>query len=372
MPTENRLRTEILMHWERILVLEPEWNSLLRESRADIFFLSWEWVHAWYSVAGRSVQPFVVTVRDANGFLAGLAPFYFHGHKFLHCLPYRMLRIMADRETGAECLDWIVRADVENDVYRSILSALEKASPHWDCIWMPYVPGWTGATDRMLCACAEQRFFTNTRPIEFGFVNLPTDAEAFYKELSKNMRSQLKRQKNAMIQSRNFEIRSCRSADEIETYIDALFDLHHRRRSVLGDEGVFRRKPREAEFYRTFLPKAQKNGWLRVYGLFVEGTMKAVQLGYVYNGAYYQIQEGFDPGFRSGIGNVLRLHAIEACIAEGLTGYDFLAEMSVHKKRWSATPRFGSDVFIGKRNVKNALLFKSGIWPTGKYLRPSS
>jgi CelD/BcsL family acetyltransferase involved in cellulose biosynthesis len=223
----------------------------------------------------------------------------------------------------------------------------------------------------MLCACAEQHFCANSRPVEFGFLNLPANAEAFYQNLSKNRRSQLQRQKKAVFQSGKVEMRSCRSSDELETYIDALFDLHHWRRNALGDEGVFRRKPREAEFYRVFLPKAQKKGWLRIYGLFSEGALKAVQLGYVYNGAYYQIQEGFDPDFQSGAGNVLRLYAIEACIAERLTGYDFLAEMTVHKKRWSATPRFGSDIFIGKRSVKNALLFKSGIWPSGRYLRPT-
>lgn len=368
---EKGFTAEILQDWDRILSLEREWNPLLRQSRSDIVFLTWEWMHAWYSVVGDSVAPFVLVVRDPAGTLAGLAPFYIAEYRLLHGLRYRVLRMMADDPTGAECIDWIVRADRETEVYRCIAAVLAGAGSRWDCLWMPYVAEWTGAADRLSAACSEQAFFCNSRQVEFGFLELPSDVETFLGGLSGNRRSELRRQRNALLKNGRTDIRRCRSDGELEPFLDALFDLHHQRWQVRGDEGTFRRRPAEALFYRRFLPVAQEKGWLRMYGLFFGGALKAVQLGYAYNGIYYQIQEGFDPEFTPGAGNVLRAAVIEDCISTKLSGYDFLGEMTEHKKRWAAASRFGCHLFIGNRKIKNAVLFHSGIWPTGRYLKPS-
>jgi len=88
-----------------------------------------------------------------------------------------------------------------------------------------------------------------------------------------------------------------------------------------------------------------------------QGEFKAVQLGYVYRNAFHQMQEGFDPEYVRGAGNVLRAKVIEECIAEGIGVYDFLGEMTEHKRRWRAKERMGHDLFIGNRNLRNRLLF---------------
>lgn len=367
---ECKFKAEVIENWESFLCLENEWNPLLRESRANIIFLTWEWVHAWYSVVGKSASPFVIVVRDPVGTLVGLAPLYFTEYRFLHTLPYRVLRIVADYATGAECLNWIARADVELEVYRSIAVALSDASERWDCIWMPYIPGWTGAVERILSACVKQRFLCNSRTRQFGHVELPADAMTFFNSLSRNRRSEIRRQQKAVYNSGKIEIRLCHSDDEIEQFIDALMDLHYRRWKSRGEVGTFKRKPTQVTFYRHFLPIAHKRGWLRMYGLFFEKTMKAVQFGYVYNNVFYQIQEGFDTEFSHGVGNVLRAEIISDCISKGIKRYDFLGEMSEHKRRWSAIPREGSDIFCGSRKIKNYILFNVKIWPTGKYFKP--
>jgi hypothetical protein len=50
--------------------------------------------------------------------------------------------------------------------------------------------------------------------------------------------------------------------------------------------------------------------------------------------------------------------------------YDFMGEMSAHKRRWSVDIRLGRHIFIGNRNVKNRILFANEVWPTGRFLRP--
>jgi CelD/BcsL family acetyltransferase involved in cellulose biosynthesis len=364
-------KTGIIEDWQTFSELESEWNSLLHKSNADIIFLTWEWMQSWFSVSGASVKPFVVVVRNPQHELVGLAPFYFSEYRFFHSVRYRVLRPLADYATGAECLDWIVRGEEESRIYPLIAETLAAASGKWDCIWIPYAPDWTGASGRISSACHERGFYCHTRPAEFGYSILPENFESFFQSLSRNRRSELRRQQKAVIREGQAVITRCRTKEELNRYLDALFDLHHRRWKNRGEEGSFKRKPAEAAFYRKFLPVALQNGWLWLYGLASNGEFKAVQVGYVYGGVFYQLQEGFDPDYINGAGNVLRAKIIEDCIAGGVKCYDFLGEMSEHKRRWSADKRLGRHMFIGNRNVRSRILFAKEIWPTGRYLRPS-
>jgi CelD/BcsL family acetyltransferase involved in cellulose biosynthesis len=367
----DAFKTEIVEDWNAFLALESEWNALLGASKSDIVFLTWEWVRSWLSVAGTSVRPIAVVVRNSQGELAGVAPFYISEYRLIRSIRYRVLRPMADYATGAECLDWIVRSGEENQVCRLIMRSLAAVSGKWDCIWMPYVPDWTGASTRITNACREQGFFCRTRVAEFGYSVLPSSFDGFLKGLSRNRRSELRRHQRAVLGEGQAIITRCLDEKDLHRYLDALFDLHHKRWMSRGEEGSFKRKPAEAAFYREFMPVAMRKGWLRFYGLSSAGEFKAVQVGYVYGGIFYQLQEGFDPEYVRGAGNVLRAKIIEDCIAAGLTCYDFLGEMSEHKRRWSADVRLGRHIFVGNRNVRSRMLFLKEIWPTGRYLRPS-
>src|SRR6185503_19962898 len=130
-------------------------------------------------------------------------------------------------------------------------------------------------------------------------------------------------------------------------------------------------KPAGARFYERFAPRALENGWLRLYGIEADGELKAVQIGYVYGGVFHALQEGFDPAYVAGVGNVLRAAVFEACMGAGLRAYDFLGGLTPHKERWLAQPREGYDVFLGRRNLRNALVFWRPLWPSGRFPRPA-
>ncbi|MBZ5567595.1 MAG: GNAT family N-acetyltransferase [Acidobacteriia bacterium] len=365
------MKAELIADWPAFLSLAAEWDGLLAHSRADTIFLTWDWIRSWIEVAGHKFQPFVITVRDGQGVLAGAAAFYLAQLRLLRTVSFRTLRVMADYATGAEYPDWIVRRDCEDAAVDAIAAALASSSRPWDCIWMPAVSGWTGARERLQRACEKQGFYCHTRAADFACFDLPESWNLYVRALSQNRRQQMRADMKRVMQRPGVTISRCETADQVPRYLDALFDLHYRRWKGEGQEGTFRRKPSEAAFYRCFAPRALEKGWLRIYGLQENGEFKAVQIGYVYRGNFLQLQEGFDPAYVKGAGNVLRAKSIEACIEDGVKGYDFLGAMTEHKRRWLAQQRDGWDFFIGKKSLKNAALFYKGIWPTGRYLRPS-
>ncbi len=362
------MKTEIIRDWQRFGALEREWNALLARSRADIIFLRWEWLQAWRKVQGDSIRPFVVVVRDRSDNLLGIAPFYKTSYALVRTVPYRALRLMGDFPTGAECLDWIVSSDREGEVAGRIAATLDAADDEWDFIWMPYVPVWSGARDRIRDAVRAVGFPFSERDVLFAALQLPESFDDLIGSLGSSHRYNTKRDLKRTFGDPATRFTRCVDADGLPRFLDSLLELHTMRWEREGQPGTFRKKPNETRFYRTFAPEAQRRGWLRLYGIEMSGVLKAVQYGYVYNGAFLQIQEGFDHESGRGLGNILRFKVIEDLIREGIRTYDFLGGMSDHKKRWHAAERVGRDLMIGSRKLKSRILFAKKIWPTGRYL----
>lgn len=363
-------RVEVLEDWPAIEALEAEWNTLLRESSADSIFLTWEWVRCWADVLGTEIRPLVVCVRDARGVLMGLAPLYRAKLRLCRTISYRVLRVMADYPTGADYPDWIVRRDKDESMTLAIVQALD-ARGGWDCIWMSNMAGWTGSFDRIAATCRARGLHCQTRPRDFSWFELPSDKETYFRSLSKNKRQQLRAETKRIMERPTVEVLRCDTEDQVPAFLEALFELHHRRWRLRGEAGAFREQPQEEAFYRRFTRLAHRKGWLRLYGLRDGGDFKAVQIGYVYRNVFHQLQEGFDPEYLKGVGNVLRARLIEDCIEEGLEAYDFLGEMSEHKRRWLGRERTGHDLLIGRIKLKNLPLFR-GVWPSCRFMRQVS
>jgi len=366
----DELRTGVIRSWAEAASLWQEWNDLLSRARGNSIFLTSEWIQTWLQVGGRQMEPFLVVVREQGGRLVGVAPYYVCRYDLFRVVPIRVLRILADYPTGADYGDWLVSADREECVCRAIGRALAAHAKAWDCIWMPNVAGWTGAVERLRRAAEAAGLRMHQRRIGFAAMPLADTFEGFEERLSGHRRRELRRQrKNLVGQAGDVTMAPIAAGESLDEWLDTLFSLHHERWMTRGDAGAFDRKPAEAQFYRRFAPLAHARGWLRLYALKAGGRIRAMQIGYRYGDAFLALQDGFDPGFTAGVGNVLRHYVVEASIAEGIRHYDFLGVMSEHKRRWGAEGREGADVFVLGRSVRAALIRSLKMWPTGRYLQ---
>jgi CelD/BcsL family acetyltransferase involved in cellulose biosynthesis len=356
--------------WSDLASLQEDWDCLLERTRSDVLFLTWAWIEAWHDVMRDVVRPFVLVARDSTGRLRGVAPFYVAPYHFLRLIPCRALRILGDHHTGAEYGDWIVDADREAEVGLALAAALAARRHRWDFVWMPNVPAFTGARERLVSACLPAGLGVRERGMEFSAARLPRGYEEFWRALSSNARSSIQRQRRRTYHL-GLSLARCTETHQLPAFLEALDSLNHRRWSAKALTGTFRRKPEELAFYRRFTRDALSRGWLRFFALKLGDEFKAIQFGYAYKGSFLQLQEGFDPSGPPGLGNVLRDKVIESCIREGLTTYDFLGQHTEHKRRWRARVRPGCDLLISHRRPLSAALGRAGVWPTGRFLRPS-
>ncbi len=346
-----------------------EWNELLSSSDANTIFLTWEWVSTWVDTVYPDARLFVIAVQDSNGQLIAIAPFYRSDLHLLGIFKYKCLRIIGDCQSGAEYGDIIIRRGFENIALMFVMQELIRHRHIWDCIWICNVAGWTGAYERYSGVSNEIGLYMHEWTREFSVVKLPDTHESYLSLISKKRRGYIKRETRRLHASHLVELIQCNSQDKLPEYLTDLFELHRKRWESVGQLGSFVRRPPMKRFYESFAPVALREGWLRLYTLKVDGIIKAAQYGYVYNGIFHALQEGYVPNSFDGIGNVLRNLVFKECIKEGLQEYDFLGGVTDHKRLWRAEPREGYNLFIGRRSLKNRLLFWKNIWPTGRFIQ---
>jgi len=148
-----------------------------------------------------------------------------------------------------------------------------------------------------------------------------------------------------------------------------MFDLNAKRWAAAGAVGTFVRKPLEARFYREFCPAALERGWLFLSALRIHGAIKAVDVGYVYEGKFFALQGGFDPDGPKNMGHAQRKCILQLLIGQGVQEFDFLGTVTDYKRRYGARERFGYQVFVGSSGWLTTLLLAVGFWPTGRYLQ---
>ena len=363
------MKYEIIRSQDQWHALRTQWNSLLVEARANQLFMTWEWLDCWLQVQRSVTDLRIICVRGPGSELLGVAPFYVANYRLLDMVPYRMLRMIGDVDSGAEYQTWIARASDEDRVCAMIVRAMCALRSEWDLLWIPNIESWSGAHEPMVQALRAGGLGIRTRPRDFSTVALPADYDAFLASMSPNRRQQIRRNTKKILSKPGVEVRKVTNADELAPALDALFRLHGKRWRSVGQQGVFDRNVKEREFYECFAPEALARGWLAVYTLFDGSEPKAVQIGYVYGRAFLQLQEGFDPDYSPHVGNALRTRVIQDCIAQGLTEYDFLGGHSEHKRRWLAAERTGMDLLAFTPGLRSIPL-RMGVWPRGSYLRP--
>lgn len=162
----------------------------------------------------------------------------------------------------------------------------------------------------------------------------------------------------------------CVSENELDKQLELFFELHNKHWKDAGLAGSFQRSSELQDFYRLFVPLALKKNWLKLFYLQSNNQIEAMQLGYLYNNRFLAIQEGYNPDFLAGCGQVLRHFALTYCIQHDIAYYDFLGVYTDHKRRWLAQKKEGADLFVWQNKIKNVPFYLKKIWPTGAYLKP--
>jgi len=358
----------LITSFDKLAPYADRWNELVQLSPGNTIFLTWEWLTAWNTLIAHNLPLFIIVVFDEEERPQAFLPLYQSNLQLFKYISYRCLRPMGDCHCGAEYPDIIGTPSNMAGAVSCIQNCLEEQRGNWDCLYFRYISGQTGAASRLASFTAGNRAFSRLRETVFSSISLPKSIEEYNQNMIVALYPLIRRQKKKLEQQGRLSISLCQEEQEIPLYLDSLFHLHKKRWESIGQRGSFDRRPLMRDFYTGFAFTAFQRGWLKIFSLQIDGVTRAVQIGYLYQERFYQMQEGFDPDGSGGLGNVLRHAVINWCIINKVKEYDYLSGDEEHKLKWGAVRSTGYTLFSGKKSLKNFLLAIGDFWPSGRFI----
>lgn len=311
--------------------LREEWNELLRNSRSDTLFLTWEWLYCWWRHLGDARRPAIRTVRDGDT-LVGIAPLI--GSAGL--IP--SLELMGTGCVGSDYLDVIARRHFEGSVLTALASELRA---HGRLLTLLNVPA-EGSALAELALRLDESGWTHTFE-EAGtcpFIDLSGhDWNSYLATLSSSHRYNFRRRCRNLERDHDVSFARPTSVADCGEALEILVELHRKRWRERGGSDALHR-PELVAFHRELVPLALENGWLRLYVLRLDGQPAAALYGFHYDDRFLFYQSGFDPAFARQSPSLVTLGlTIRDAVREGAREYDFLHGDERYKFHWASRQR---------------------------------
>src|SRR5262245_51536060 len=180
MRVRQPLAVDHLTKLDQLHRLRGEWDDLLEKDESSSIFQTWEWVTTWYEHFGSHGAISVLTVRDCQGRLIGLAPF-----SLLRRGGRRILQLLGRKNTMTEYFDAALHPDAADSAVEAIFEAWRRGESDWDLLRMPLSEcnGPFIRNVRRLAVRHGYRVYSETR--EGSSRPLPGSWEAFHRSLKK-------------------------------------------------------------------------------------------------------------------------------------------------------------------------------------------
>lgn len=321
-------KVEIVDDPRRFAELRGEWNALLASSRAHGLFLTWEWLHTWWTHLSDGRRLFIVTVRsDAQ--LIALAPLTMTG-----AWAPRTLEFLGTGSVGSDYLDFIVDPAYETLAIHALTEFLASAGFG---LRLPSVREDSIVASVLSRSLRDRGWgFRQVAMQVCPFIDLRSDSwDSYLETLGSSHRYNFRRRLRNLEKSYSVRFERAESDTECTAALQHVINLHLKRWRARGGSDGFHEQ-RLLTFHRDFSALARHNGWLRLRLLTLNGQPAGAFYGFRYGPKYYFYQSGFDETFfRQSIGLVTIGLTIREAIEERASEYDLLHGGESYKFLWT-------------------------------------
>jgi CelD/BcsL family acetyltransferase involved in cellulose biosynthesis len=327
------IRVEVVDDLSRFTEVRPEWNALLRASAADCPFLTWEWLHAWWTHLRGARNLRVLAVR-AGDELIGLAPLSVSRRG----LPWlSKLEFLGTGYAGSDYLDLIVRPGFETECVRALARSLQSQKFALRLDHLPTRSLTTALADEL----TEDGWTSFQSPSgACPFTRLTDHSwETYLKTLAPSHQTRFRRYFNTLGKKFDVRFEEATAESQRQEILAALMAFHEQRWSKRGGSTAFQ-TPALRAFHEDATRRALECGWLRLYVLRLNDMPAAVTYCFAYNRRFYLYQHGFNQQYRQySVGLVALGLTIRASIEEGALEFDMLYGCEPYKWLWAQDQR---------------------------------
>ncbi len=306
--------------------LQADWNELVQRSQANRVFSTFEWQSNWWA-AYHPGELWVIAVREADGRLVGIAPW------FIETMPSgeRVLRGIGCIEV-TDYVDCIVDRDCTEQVFARLAEYLAAHKDRFDRINFCNIPHHSPTLTQFSTLIQQSGFKIEIEQQEVcPVIDLPADWESYLNLLDKKDRHELRR-----------KMRRGGAAGEMDWYtVGPQHNLSEQLDLFLGlmaessaKKAVFLEDPQNVDFFQRVMPVMFACGWLQLNFLTIDGIPAATYLNFDYDRRVLVYNSGLSKAFlNASPGIVLLAYNIRHAIENGYTAFDFLRGNEEYKYR---------------------------------------
>ncbi|MEZ5301605.1 MAG: GNAT family N-acetyltransferase [Verrucomicrobiales bacterium] len=333
---------------EGFLALEGEWEALLSRSPQNGFFLTFEYLFAWWEVYGADYELTILTARREDGSLAGIAPLMVGRGDGAARRHLRHLSFIGGlNDTLSEYQDFITAPEAIAEASQLFCAEIfGPLAPRWDILHMPITLQGSGSM-------AELERFAGTAGCKVKHLNehtcrymaiagtwddyvgtLPSS------HIRRALRSKWKRLHN------DHAVRVLEGGIDmtVAAAMDIVVALNHGR---WGEEGQAFQTQKFETFHRLLAERLHAKGWLSMPMLEIDGTIAAARYDFVYAGKLWSFQGGWKAEFApQSVGLMMFAASAQWALARGIREYDFLAGDLRYKQEISNAARTAVDIEV--------------------------
>ena len=316
--------------------LSAEWDDLFQRANAENVFLSFGWMSTWWKHFGKG-QLAVIAVRDADGRLAAVAPFYIA--RSSGGLGARRLGFLGDDHVGSDHLSVLADARFEAAAAEETARAVFAHRRRWD-----YIELRDSADSPSMTALSAEFVSLGMRAFETArrvcpYIPLPPEFDQYLAGIRASLRANYRRRWRLLQREHQTECVTFSGAAELERHFPALIALHRLRFKQRDAESAFL-APGVPEFHADAMRVLAAQGFVRLFLLQAGGEAIAALYGFSVGRTFQFYQCGMQSGWvRYGLGQVLIGKAIEQTIASGHVIFDFLRGDESYKMQWARRTR---------------------------------
>jgi CelD/BcsL family acetyltransferase involved in cellulose biosynthesis len=318
----------------RLAMLREEWTELFRAGGAGNPFLTWEWQYTFWRAFAQRRPVWILEARDRGqrlvGFLALCARSSLGGS--------RRWCLLTNGLTGTDAVDVLVLPGFGPPVRAAMAQAIARAIPKWDHLDLEDLPCGSATVAALRGALLPRavRAVVEPRFVCPSFALRGTFAEHLIRF---SRRETYLRRRRWLERQPGYRVGVTESPADAPEAMDDFLRLHRMRWDPEGGSEGIPHGPVE-DFHRDLAPLMARQGWLRLYRLFVGDRSVAAVYGFELSGRFYYYQSGMDPAWSArSPGLVLLGKTVEDAYARGLSDYDFLRGAEPHKLDWASDRR---------------------------------
>jgi CelD/BcsL family acetyltransferase involved in cellulose biosynthesis len=344
--------TQIISNQTHFNNLRTEWNELLQKSNTNTLFLTWEWLYAWWAVFGAGADLFIITVRNGDGELVGLAPLLIrktHYYQF----PVKEVTFIG---TGiSDSQDFII-ADKHEKIIAKIANAIFERRDNWDIVRLEEIHNESVLLEHINCSgLTIESEVCSSSP----YLQLEGGWQEYFTTLSKKFKRDLKHKENRMARFGNFEYTfNAGHNDETKSLVDIMACVDSKSRKE-GPAISFYSAAGNREFMHTFFSMSKEKQWLDFTSTSLDGAIIAYLLGFHYNNKYIAYNMAFSEDLHEASPGKLLLHEkIKWCFDSSsyITEFNFSRGASYIKALWTTQTREQFRLVLFKKTFYSQLI----------------